>query len=121
FLSLIDLQVISNTALPAASVKVKKGADIIESSAGGTAPIDALYSAIISLIDFEIQLIEYKISSVTRGTEALETANVSASYRGMTYHANASDTDVIRASGLAYINVINKIIIENLEPAATAQ
>lgn len=121
FLSLIDLQVISNTAFPAASVKVKKGEDIIESSAGGTGPIDALYSAILSLIDFEVQLIEYKISSVTRGKEALGKVKVSASYKGLTYYANASDTDVIRASGLAYINVINKIIIENLEPAATAK
>src|SRR5699024_4657182 len=56
-----------------------------------------------------------------RGKEALGKVKVSASYKGMTYYANASDTDVIRASGLAYINVINKIIIENLEPAATAQ
>src|SRR5699024_1342192 len=110
FLSLIDLQVISNTAFPAASDKVKKGEDIIESSAGGTRTIDMLYYAILSLIEFVIQLIEYKISSVTIGKEVVGKLKITASYKGMTNYSNTSETDVIRASGIAYINGIKKFI-----------
>ena len=114
FYELVDLQVISNTTFPSASVKLKKGTEEVHSSAVGTGPIDALYSAILEVIDLDIKLLEYKISSVSRGKEALGKVKVSAEFNGMTYHANATDTDVINASALAYINVINKIVVENL-------
>lgn len=115
FFELVDLQVISNTAFPSASIKVKKGGETMESSSVGTGPIDALYSAILKLIDIDITLLEYKISSVSRGKEALGKVKVSVAFNGITYYANATDTDVIKASALAYINVVNKIIVENLE------
>lgn len=116
FIELMDLQVISNTMFPSASVQVKKGNEVIKNSADGTGPIDALYSAILEVTDMDINLLEYKISSVTRGKEALGKVKVSAEYEGITYYASAADTDVIKASALAYINVINKMIVEKLIP-----
>lgn len=114
FYELVDLQVISNTIFPSASVKMKKGSEEINSSAVGSGPIDALYTAILEVVDVDIKLLEYKISSVSRGKEALGKVKVIAEYNGITYNANATDTDVINASALAYINVINKIVVENL-------
>lgn len=114
FYELVDLQVISNTIFPSASVKVKKGTEEINSSAVGSGPIDALYTAILKVTDIDMKLLEYKISSVSRGKEALGKVKVSAEFNGNTYYANATDTDVIKASALAYINVINKIVVENL-------
>lgn len=119
FYELIDLQVISNTIFPSASVKIKQGTEEINSSAVGSGPIDALYTAILQVIDFDIRLLEYKISSISRGKEALGKVKVSVQYNGATYHANATDTDVIKASALAYINVVNKIVVENLLPEVT--
>lgn len=116
FYELIDLQVISNTTFPSASVKMKKGEEEINSSAVGAGPIDALYTAILKVVDLDIHLLEYKISSVSRGKEALGKVKVIAEFNGETYNANATDTDVIKASALAYINVVNKIVVENLLP-----
>src|SRR5690625_3542996 len=113
-----DLQVVSNTIFPSASVKVKKGEEILHGSAVGTGPIDALYTAIINIVDLDIQLLEYKISSVSRGKEALGKVKVVVEFNGQKYNANAADTDVIKASALAYINVINNIIVENLLPVS---
>ena len=113
-----DLQVVSNTIFPSASVKVKKGEEILHGSAVGTGPIDALYTAIIDIVDLDIQLLEYKISSVSRGKEALGKVKVVVEFNGQKYNANAADTDVIKASALAYINVINNIIVENLLPVS---
>src|SRR5690625_2009934 len=42
FYDLVDLQVISNTSFPSASVKMKKGKLMLNGSAVGTGPIDAL-------------------------------------------------------------------------------
>ena len=116
FIELMDLQVISNTMFPSASIQIRKAGEIIKNSADGTGPIDALYSAILEVADIDIKLLEYKISSVTRGKEALGKVKVKAEHEGITYFASATDTDVIKASALAYINVINKMIVEKMIP-----
>ncbi|MGE7922704.1 2-isopropylmalate synthase [Viridibacillus arvi] len=116
FYELLDLQVISNTIFPSASVKIKKGDQIFKSSAEASGPIDALYSAIKEIIDIDINLLEYKISSVSRGKEALGKVKLQVEYKGEKYVAKATDTDVIKASALAYINAVNSIIVDNLLP-----
>lgn len=113
FYELIDLQVVSNNIFPSASVKIKKGSHIYKSSSVGDGPIDALYSAIKNIIDLDLNLLEYKISSVTRGKEALGKVKLYVEYKGKTYIAKATDTDVIKASGLAFLNAVNSIIVEN--------
>ena len=114
FFELIDLQVVSNTNFPSASIKLKKGKEIHAYSAVGNGPIDALYTAMLNVIGLDITIIEYKISSVTRGKEALGKVKLEVEYNGEVFIANATDTDVIKASALAYVNVTNNIIVENL-------
>lgn len=116
FYELIDLQVISNTDFPSASVKIKKGDQILKSSAVGSGPIDALYSAITEISDLDIKLIEYHISSVSRGKEALGKVKIQVEYRGEKYVAKATDTDVMKASAFAYINAVNSIVVDTLLP-----
>jgi 2-isopropylmalate synthase len=116
FYELIDLQVISNTIFPSASVKIKKGDRIFRSSTVGSGPIDALYSSIKEITDLDIKLLEYKISSVSRGKKALGKVKLQVEYKGETYITKATDTDVIKASALAYINAVNSIVVENLLP-----
>ncbi|WP_102692317.1 2-isopropylmalate synthase [Rummeliibacillus pycnus] len=116
FYELVDLQVISNTTFPSASIKVKKGEEVFSSSTVGTGPIDALYSAMKEIIDMDIKLLEYKISSISRGKEALGKVKLQVEYNGEKYIAKATDTDVIKASALAYLNAVNSIIVETLLP-----
>src|SRR5690625_342082 len=114
FFILEDLQVVSNTTFPSASIKMKKGKELFEASAVGNGPIDALYTAMANIIQLDMTLLEYKISSVTRGKEALGKVKLEVEYNGKEFVANATDTDVIKASALAYINVANNIIVEEL-------
>jgi len=116
FYELMDLQVISNTNFPSASVKIKKGDQILKSSAVGSGPIDALYSAITEISDLDIKLIEYNISSVSRGKEALGKVKIQVEYKGEKYIAKATDTDIMKASAFAYINAINSIVVDTLLP-----
>lgn len=116
FYELMDLQVISNPIFPSASVKIKKADQILKSSAVGSGPIDALYSAITEISDLDIELIEYNISSVSRGKEALGKVKIQVKYRGEKYTAKATDTDIMKASALAYINAINSIVVDKLLP-----
>src|SRR5699024_12649779 len=96
---------------------IKKGDEVLQSSAVGTGPVDALYTAILEIVDLDINLIEYKISSISRGKEAQGKVKVIVEFNGEKYTANAADTDVIKASAQAYINAVNNIVVENLIPA----
>ncbi|MBD1382569.1 2-isopropylmalate synthase [Metabacillus arenae] len=116
FFELMDLQVISNPIFPSASVKMKKADQILKNSAVGSGPIDALYSAITEISELDIKLLEYNISSVSRGKEALGKVKIQVEYKGEIYTAKATDTDIMKASALAYINAINSIVVDHLLP-----
>ncbi|MGE6629197.1 2-isopropylmalate synthase [Bacillus sp. NPDC077027] len=116
FYELIDLQVISNTKFPSASVELKKADQIIKGTAIGSGPIDALYSAIMNVCDLDMKLIQYDIRSVSRGKEALGKVKIQVEFKGEIYIAKASDTDILKASAFAYINAINSIVVDHLLP-----
>ncbi|MFW5998741.1 MAG: 2-isopropylmalate synthase [Bacillota bacterium] len=107
-----NLQVISNDIFPTATVEINYGNKTIKNSNNGDGPIDALYSAIKEIINMDIELNEYKINSISKGKEALGRVKLRLSYKGNIYSSRAIDTNIIKASGLAYINGVNQIIME---------
>ncbi len=109
---LVSFQVVSNDIFPTATIKLKKGNDSFRHSAVGDGPIDALYTAIKEIAGLEVDLKEYKISSMSRGKEALGRVSIRIGFNEKIYTARAMDTDVIKASALALINGINAIILE---------
>ncbi len=114
FYELVDLQVISNRIFPSASVMMKKGNEVFKSSSVGNGVVDALYAAIKDIVKMDVNLNEYKVSSVSKGKEALGKVRLQVSYNGKNYNARAIDTDVIKASALAFINAINNIILDGI-------
>jgi len=110
--SLEDLQVVSNSSMPSATVKVKYDGEIICESATGDGPIDAMYSAIAKVTGINAVLDEYRINSITSGKDASGRARITMNYMGDTYNARATDTDIIKASAVAYLNCINNIILK---------
>lgn len=111
---LIEFQVVTNDLFPTASVHIKKGGESFKQSAVGDGPIDALYTAIKNTVDMDFNLIEYKISSMSRGKEALGKVKIMISYNGINYTSRGVDTDIVKASALALINGINAIILETM-------
>ena len=110
---LVSFQVTSNDVFPMAAIELKKGDAVFKHISMGDGPIDALYSAIKNIVGMDIDLKEYKIVSMSRGKEALGRVNIKMAYKDKIYSARAVDTDIIKASGLAFINGINNILIEN--------
>ncbi|PID01745.1 2-isopropylmalate synthase [Sporosarcina sp. P2] len=115
FFEFEDLQVVSNSSFPSASVKIRKGEEIFQSSAVGTGPIDALYSAVAEITKIQVKLIGYDISSVSRGKDALGKVKITIAHEGENYIAKAADTDILKASALAYINAINSVIVAKIK------
>ncbi|MFC4305381.1 2-isopropylmalate synthase [Cohnella boryungensis] len=109
---LVNFQVVTNDMFPTASVQLKKGAEIVKGSAVGDGPIDALYSVIKSLIGLDVELKDYKISSMSSGKEAIGRVNLRIAYGDKIYSGRAMDTDIIKASANAFLNGINAILLD---------
>jgi len=115
FYELQDFQVILNSTFPSSSVKLRKGNEVISYSSVGTGPIDALYSAVTNICKLDIELVEYNVSSVSRGKAAYGKVKIKVKHNGKVYTAKATDTDAIRASLLAYINAVNSIVVDQVQ------
>jgi 2-isopropylmalate synthase len=112
---LLDLQVISNSIFPSASVKIKRGNKTYKKSSIGNGVVDALYTAIKEVAELEVDLREYKISSISKGKEALGKVTINLSYNKKNYISRAIDTDIIKASALAFINALNNIMMDKIK------
>lgn len=111
---LMDMQVISNNSFPTASIKLKRGNEILMSSSVGDGAIDALYSAIRNATGVNLELLEYKFGSISKGKEALGKVSIKVSLNDKKFTSKAIDTDVMKASAQAFISAINMVIVEDI-------
>ncbi|KAG2437518.1 hypothetical protein HYH02_011161 [Chlamydomonas schloesseri] len=125
----LDLQVVCGTmGMPTATVQMKGPDGIARIGVGvGTGPVDAAYKAVDSLVRVEAELVDYSVSSVTQGIEALAHTRVmirpsgKMSDAGYSEHAalgtvqrqfsgSGANEDIVVASARAYVSALNKMI-----------
>ena len=82
-------------------------------SSEGTGPVDAVCKAIDSIVDMDVELTEFSVSSVTEGIDALGEVTIRIFHDGSTYSGRGSDTDIVVASAKAYVNAINRALMIN--------
>ena len=94
-------------------------------SATGTGPVDAAFKAIRELTPnaSDTKLLEYTVSSVTAGIDALGevTVRLQDLKSNRIVFGKAANTDVIVASAQAYLNAVNRLIVLRGTPARTSQ
>ena len=103
------LQIFSGTqSIPTATVRISHKDDLIEESCTGDGPVDALFNAIERALNLNLTIESYQVRSVTSGREALGEAIVRIRAGEKSYTGRGVSTDVIEASGQAYISAINQ-------------
>ncbi len=103
--------VLSGTStIPSATVRIKKGDEVMEDASRGDGPVDAIYKAIDRITGFSPVLREYKINAITGGKDAQGEVMVALQVEGMNVADKGFSTDIIEASAKAYINAINRYI-----------
>jgi len=103
----------SNNLTSTSTVKLRRQNDIIEEAACGDGPVDAAFNAIDRAIGLEVKLVDYFLKAVTSGKDALGEATVRVSKNSTVFTGRGISTDIVEASVKAYINAINKMIIES--------
>ncbi len=92
------------------SIKIKIDNDELQTSfSSKDGPVDAIFKAINNLIPHEAVLELYQVKAVTEGTDALATVIVRMRLGQKIFSANGSNSDVLAASAIAYINCLEKI------------
>ncbi len=106
-----DIQIMcGNNILPTATVQLRSADNVIKNASSGEGPVDAIYSAINEIIQEEPELLDYSIRSVSRGKDALGEVTVKLKVDGTELMGRGSSTDVLEASGRAYVDAINRMI-----------
>lgn len=83
---------------------------IIQDTAMGEGSVDAVYSAIDSLLGVEnVTLLEFSVDAVTDGIDAQAQVNVTIqNEEGTIYNATGIDYDIVQASAKAYLAALEK-------------
>jgi 2-isopropylmalate synthase len=106
-----SLQVGGGTHLsPTATVRLRRGEEVIEDSAMGDGMIDAACGAIQRAAGVEARLVNFNVSSVTGGTDALGDVVVQLDVDGRRVTGRGVSVDVVEASARAYLAAINRAL-----------
>jgi 2-isopropylmalate synthase len=82
----------------------------------GDGPVDAVFKTIERITGIDVKLRDFHIRSVTVGEDAQGEAQIEAEHNGRTIRGRAVSTDIIEASALAFLQVINRIALRQQQP-----
>ena len=103
------LHVVSGSELiPSATLRLRVGEEVFQLATSGDGPVDAIYTGINELIQYEPEVKDYEIRSVTRGQDALGEVSVKLEINGETVNGRGTSTDVLEASAKAYVDALNR-------------
>lgn len=95
-------------SIPTATVRVNQRGNELVQAGVGEGPLDALFKTIQDASGVSARLKEYSLEAITGGMDALGQVSVTVEIDGDTIKARGASTDVLEASGLAFMNAINK-------------
>ncbi len=97
-------------ATPSASVVLTDGDRKVEGHGEGNGMIDAAIAAISAASGIHGTVLDFKVSSVTSGGDALGDVVIQLSCDGVKASGRGVATDVVEASARAYLGAVNKIV-----------
>ncbi|MBO4994638.1 MAG: 2-isopropylmalate synthase [Muribaculaceae bacterium] len=105
------LQVTSGVGLQSvASVGLDIAGEKFEACASGNGPVDAAISAIKVIIRRTMQVKEFLIQAINKGSNDIGKVHITVEHEGQQYYGFSANTDIIAASAEAFIDAINKFV-----------
>jgi 2-isopropylmalate synthase len=80
----------------------------------GNGPIDALIKAINRITGVPVKVVDYRVRSVSQDMDALGEVTIEIDFHGKRSRARAASLDVVEASALAYLEVVNRVASRQL-------
>lgn len=110
-IELKSLQVLSGSLItPSAIIRLIINNEEHVATGIGNGPVDAAFTAVNTILKKNVQLEEFLIQAMTRGSDDLGKVHIQIMYKGHMYYGFGADTDIVIASVKAYLDGLNKLI-----------
>jgi 2-isopropylmalate synthase len=97
------------TTVPTATVRIRKGNEIIQDAACGDGPVDATLKTIDRMTGVRGKLTDFSLQAVTVGKDAVGEVSMRVEFSGHgAISSKASSTDIVEASAKAYLSCVNQ-------------
>ncbi|MFM8303511.1 MAG: alpha-isopropylmalate synthase regulatory domain-containing protein, partial [Actinomycetota bacterium] len=108
---LVDLVVQGGTqTTPTAHVVLADGDTRVEADGTGNGMVDAACTAIATASGITGRVLDFKVSSVTSGRDALGDVVIQLEADGRAASGRGVSTDIVEASARAYLSAVNKLV-----------
>ena len=112
-IKLVDMEVVSKTGgVHRCDMTVTIDGREVKASYDGTGSVDAIFNAIKQVVGTDPHLVLYAVDGVTGGTDAQASAHVRLELNGRIASGNAAEPDTLVASARAYLNAVNRLMID---------
>ena len=99
--------------IPTATVNVTTPSKEVKTLvATGSGSVEAIFNTLEQLVEGPIELLDYRVTSVSKGDDALAGAVPNLEYEGIRYSGRDNAQDVLDASAKADLNAINRHLIQ---------
>jgi len=100
-----------NDETPVAVVRLEQGGVEREVEADGDGMVNAAFVAIQDAFDVPATLVDYRVSPITSGADAMAEVAVIVQVGAATYSGRGVSTDVVEGSARAFVAALNKVIV----------
>lgn len=108
-----SVQVQYGTAnIPTATVSAyQPDGELVREAATGAGSVEAIFNTLERIVAGKVHILDYRVTSIGKGRDALGEAVINLSYNGETITGRDAAQDVLEASAKAYLNAVNRQIV----------
>ncbi len=96
--------------IPTATVRLRKGEEVLQDAACGDGPVDAALKTIDRMTDLTGKLLDFSLQAVTVGKDAMGEVSLRVAFGDDAVAAKAASTDIVEASAKAYLSCVNQYL-----------
>lgn len=99
--------------IPTATVEVTlPTGEKMRKASTGSGSVEAIFNTLEELVQGKVHILDYRVTSIGKGRDALGEALVNLSFNGETSTGRDVAQDVLEASAKAYLNAINRQLVK---------
>jgi 2-isopropylmalate synthase len=107
--------------IPTATVSARQPNGVLISEAGtGAGSVEAIFNTLESIVEGEIHILDYRVTSIGKGRDALGEAVINLSYDGETVTGRDVAQDVLEATAKAFLNAVNRQLVKSNQKVEVA-
>ena len=105
--------------VPTATVRLKRGKEIVQDAGCGDGPVDAALKTIDRITKVKGQLLDFSLQAISVGKDAMGEVTLRVAFGDDIISAKAASTDIVEAGTKAYLSCVNRILFNRSTHATT--